>query len=127
MRDHEAMNNRAGEGCLHPGAGIDGMLVVRAELCERLDSLQRFARPLTPNDFVASVASIRTLAAAYGLSPVVRLADALERAVAEAGERGGSCPTALYLDRLRDAIGCTRSDEAASEAMIASVSIRLGR
>lgn len=100
------------------------MLVVRAALCDRLDGLQRFARPLSNRDFGASVASIRTLAAAYGLLPVVRLAEALERAVAEAGEHG--CPTALYLDRLRDAIGCERSDEAASQAMIASVSVRLG-
>jgi hypothetical protein len=102
----------------------DGLLVVRAALCDRLDGLQRFARPLCARDFAASVASIRTLAAAYGLLPVVRLAEALERAVAEAGEQG--CPTALYLDRLRDAIGCERSDEAASQAMIASVSVRLG-
>ena len=63
------------------------------------------------------------MAAAYGLVPVVRLADALERAV-RAQPRG--CPAGLYFDRLRDAIGCERLDDAASEAMLASVSIRLG-
>ena len=103
----------------------DAMLLVRADLCDRLDSLQRFSRPLSMTDFAASIASIRQLAAAYGLIPVARLAEALERAVAQAGE--GSCPTALYLDRLRDAIGCGRSDdEGAGEAMIASVSVRFG-
>lgn len=102
----------------------DAMMVVRAELCERLEALQRFARPVRASDFAGSIASIRQLAAAYGLIPVVRLAEALERAVREAGEKG--CPTALYLDRLRDAIGCERSDEGASEAIIASVSVRLG-
>ncbi|HEY0446165.1 MAG TPA: hypothetical protein VGD19_06895 [Allosphingosinicella sp.] len=102
----------------------DAMMLVRAELCERLDSLQRFARPLSAEDFAGSIVSIRRLAAAYGLVPVVRLAEALERAVAESGEQ--VCPTALYLDRLRDAIGCERSDDGASEAMIASVSVRLG-
>lgn len=107
------------------GEHNDAMLLVRAELCERLDSLQRLARPLTAQDFAGSVGAIRNLAAAYGLLPVVRLAEALERAVAAAGE--GACLTGLYLDRLRDAIGCRRSDEQASEAMIASVSIRLGR
>ena len=100
------------------------MMVIRAELCERLEALQRFARPISAQDFAASLVSIRSLAAVYGLTPVVRLAEALERAVAEAGE--GACPTALYLDRLRDAIGCERSDDSASEAMIASVSVRLG-
>jgi hypothetical protein len=104
----------------------DAMMLVRAELCERLDSLQRFSRPLSAADFAGSIVSIRQLAAAYGLIPVVRLAEALERAVREAGETAGACPTGLYLDRLRDAIGCERIDEGASEAIIASVSIRLG-
>jgi hypothetical protein len=53
---------------------------------------------------------------------VVRVAEALERAVAE--DRG-ACPSALYLGRLQDAIGCERMEESASEAMLASVSVRL--
>jgi hypothetical protein len=72
---------------------------------------------------VRGIGSIRTMAAAYGMAPVVRLADALERAV-RAEPRG--CPASLYFDRLRDAIGCERLDDAASQALIASVSIRLG-
>jgi hypothetical protein len=66
------------------------------------------------------VIGIKRLAAAYGLSPVVRLSEALER-----DARRGDCPRSLYLDRLYDAIGCERLDEQASEAMIASVSVRL--
>ena len=101
--------------------GLDAMLLVRADLAERLNSLQRFARPLSTRDFTESVRSIRRIAAAYGLTPVVRLADALERAAGD-----GDHATRLYLDRLRDAIGCERVDDQASEAMIASVSVRLG-
>ena len=104
-------------------AGNEAMLLVRAELCERLDSLQAQSRRLSTRDFAASVDAIRSLAAAYGLIPVVRLAEALERAVFE-NER--ACPTALYLSRLHDAIGCERLDEQASQAMLASVSVRLG-
>jgi hypothetical protein len=100
----------------------EGMMVVRAELCDRLRSLQSYSGRQPGRDFTESVIGIRRLAAAYGLTPVVRLAEALERA---ARERSGACPTALYLDRLQDAIGCQRLDDAASEAMIASVSIRL--
>ena len=99
----------------------DAMMLVRAELCERLDRIQRFSRRQSGREFTESVDSIRRLAAAYGLTPVVRLADAMERAAVESG-----CPTALYLDRLHDAIGCGRTDEQAGEAMIASVSVRLG-
>lgn len=103
-------------------AQADGMMLVRAELCERLAGLQSAARSLGQRDFAESLAGIKTLAAAYGLTPVVRVADALERAVAE--DRGG-CPRALYLGRLQDAIGCERMEESAAEAILASVSIRL--
>lgn len=103
-------------------AELDGMLVVRAELCDRLDSLQRAAARIEIRDFAQRLALIRTMAAAYGLVPVVCLCDALERAV-RAQPR--LCPAGLYFDRLRDAIGCARLDDDASEALLASVSIRL--
>ncbi len=100
----------------------DGMLVVRAELCDRLDLLQKTAGGLQVRELVQAITSIRALAAAYGMTPVVCLADALERAIRQQ-PRG--CPAGLYFDRLRDAIGCQRSDEAAGEAYVASVSVRL--
>jgi hypothetical protein len=102
----------------------DEMGMIRAELCERLESLRSYSERQGPRDFARTVAGISRLAAAYGLTPVVRLAEALERA-ARMSTSGGR-ETALYLDRLQDAIGCTRVDEAASEAMIASVSVRFG-
>jgi hypothetical protein len=98
------------------------MMLVRAELCDRLDALQAMSLRVSARDFTAYVDSIRTLAAAYGLIPVVRLAEALERALSE---HGRDCPRALYLGRLRDAIGCERLDEQASEALLASISVRL--
>ena len=104
-------------------AQADGMMLVRAELCERLAGLQTGARRLSARDFADIVAGIKNLASAYGLTPVVRVAEGLERAVAE--DRGG-CARALYLGRLQDAIGCERMEESAAEAMLASVSIRLG-
>jgi hypothetical protein len=104
-------------------ADHDGMRVVRAELCDRLDSLQRAAARIGVRDLSQGIGAIRTMAAAYGLVPVVSLADALERAI-RAEPRG--CPAGLYFDRLRDAIGCERLDDAASEALLASVSIRFG-
>ena len=100
----------------------DGLLVVRAELSDRLDSLQRAAGRIAMRDFVQGLSTIRTLAAAYGLVPVVCLAEALERAVRS---QPRACPAGIYFERLRDAIGCTRVDEAAGEAMLASISVRL--
>ena len=101
----------------------EGMMVVRAELCARLDALRRFSDRHHDKDFTRTVSGIRQLAAAYGLVPVVRLSEALERAM-ERPDSTGTCQSSLYLDRLRDAIGCDRTDDQASEAMIASVCVR---
>ena len=104
----------------------DAMNVVRAELCERLAAMQAFAGRTSLRDLADSIGTFRTLAAAYGMTPVVRLTEALERAMAEdQAERAARCPTALYLERLQDAIGCDGADEQSSQAMIASVSIRM--
>lgn len=104
----------------------DGMKLVRADLCERLDSLRRFSWRQAPSDFGETVGQLRRIAGAYGLTPVERLAEAMERALAGDGKNTHPrCAAALYLERLQDAIGCGRVDEQASEAMIASVSVRM--
>lgn len=101
----------------------DGMMVVRAELCDQLDRLQRAAQRMSVRDLVQGIGGIRTMARAYGLVPVVALADALERAILS--QPRGSL-AGLYFDCLRDAIGCERMDDAASQTLLASVSVRLG-
>ncbi|MDB5691289.1 MAG: hypothetical protein JWO81_352 [Alphaproteobacteria bacterium] len=103
-------------------ADHDAIMLVRADLCERLASIQALSKRLSARDFAENIGGLRRLAAAYGLMPVVRLAEALEHAAAD----GAACPTALYLARLQDAIGCERLDEEASQALVASVSVRLG-
>jgi hypothetical protein len=105
--------------------GDDAMMLVRGELCERLDGLQRAGAKLSADAFAMQVEGMRVLAATYGLTPVVRVAEALERAVGASGRDLRRCPTALYLTRLQDAIGCDRLDEAVSQALLASVCVRL--
>jgi hypothetical protein len=103
----------------------DAMMLVRMELCDRLDSLRAMTQRLSADDFALRVDSMRTLAAAYGLTPVVRLTEALERSIGNSERDLRRCPVALYLARLQDAIGCERLDDGASEALLASVSVRL--
>jgi len=103
-------------------ADHDGMRVVRADLCDRLDALQKAAGKIAMRDLVQRIGALKTMAAAYGLVPVVCIADALERAIAAEPR---NCPAGLYFDRLRDAIGCERLDDAASQAYLASVQVRL--
>jgi hypothetical protein len=105
----------------HDGA----MGLVRAELCDRLEVLRGMSGRISHGDFTGRVQGMRNLAAAYGMTPVVRLAEALERTLAESAPNLHRCPTQLFLARLEDAIGCERADEQASQAMIASVSVRL--
>jgi hypothetical protein len=105
--------------------GEDAMMLVRMELCDRLDSLRSTTQRLSADDFARRVDSMRTLAAAYGLTPVVRLTEALERSIGNSNRDLKRCPVALYLGRLGDAIGCDRLDDGASEALLASVSVRL--
>jgi len=103
----------------------DAMMLVRADLCERLETLQDMSDNISKKRIAEQIGAIRTLAGAYGLVPVVRLAEALERAMHESAS-ARDCPTSLYLARLRDAIGCERVDDEASRAILASVSVRFG-
>lgn len=102
----------------------EAMMVVRAELCERLEAMRTLSARASQADFANKAAGIRQLALAYGMAPVARLAEALQGAAAT--ERPGSCRLGLYMERLQDAIGCERVDEDAARAMLASVSVRLG-
>jgi len=111
-----------GVGSRDVQADQDGMLAIRAELCDRLAILRSYSERRGPRDFARTVAGIRELASLYGLTPVVRLADALERAARDS--TSGGRETGLYLDRLQDAIGCSRLDEEASQALIASITVR---
>lgn len=100
---------------------VDGMTIIRAELCDRLDSLRTTADKIDVRQLVQGIVAIRTVASAYGMIPVVCVADAFERAI-RAEPR--FCPASLYVERLRDAIGCGVSDERTGEAIIASISVR---
>ncbi|HEX8525454.1 hypothetical protein [Allosphingosinicella sp.] len=101
----------------------EAMMVVRAELCDRFDRLRARSDRMSGADFRSGVEGIRMLASVYGLAPVARLAEALHSAAAS--DRPGSSPVGLYMERLRDSIGCERVDEEASQAMLASISVRL--
>jgi hypothetical protein len=103
---------------------VDGMTIIRAELCDRLDSLRVTAEKMDMREFVQGIAAIRTVASAYGMTPVVCVADAFERAI-RAEPR--FCPAGLYFERLRDAIGCaaTEAGDDAATRMLASIQVRL--
>ncbi len=81
---------------------------------KRACTLQDIHLTVKPGEFVVMVGP-----SGCGKSTLLNIAAGMLRP-----DAGGECQSALYLERLRDAIGCERSDEGASEAMIASVSVR---
>ena len=97
----------------------DAMMVVRAELCDRLEQLKHLSGRAGAADFDRRLEGIISLAGAYGLQPVCRIGEAMRHG-------GAGAPAPLYFERMRDAIRCERLDEEAAQAMLASVSIRLG-
>jgi hypothetical protein len=98
------------------------MKLIRAELCERLAGLEAAARRANEREFANTLEGLKRIAAIYGATPVVRLAAALERSLLE---QPGAGVRDLYLSRLHDAIDCgSGGSEQASEALLASVSVR---
>lgn len=100
----------------------DGLALVRAGLCERVDGLAR-SLPARPGPALfEQIAALGATAAEYGFQPLAELAGALTAALGS----GARAPTVrLYLEAMRDAAGCERADPAAGEALMASVGLRL--
>jgi hypothetical protein len=102
--------------------GQDGMLKVRADLCDRIDGLKA-SIPYAPVSGLCEKASeVRHLAQQYDLRPVADLAWKLEGRLAR-GERGPNVIDTLHL--MREATECGRNDAQANSAWAAAASVRM--
>lgn len=104
------------------GMDVFGADPVRGELCARIDQLDRDFRLLSIGELGRRVDAIRRLARVNGLEPTSRLAGGLGDALAREGRGAMVRP---YLEGMREAVGCDPADRGASEAILASVSVRL--
>lgn len=97
---------------------------LRSELAERLAMIERMmgARPPIARPF-AQIAALRSIARAHGLTPVDRLGSMLAETL---GNGGGPAALRPWLDVLGDAIGSEVIGDAAADAYVASVMVRLG-
>jgi len=100
----------------------DGMMLVRADLCGRLDALEMALAARGALGVDAHADAMAVLAGDYGMSSVQRLAEGLSVALG-AGGRGAA--VGPWIERLRDSIGCEAIDEQAGTSWLASVLIRL--
>ncbi len=100
----------------------DGMLKVRADLCERIDGLKASISHGSIAGLCDRASDVRHLAQQYDLRPVADLAWKLESRLAR-GERGPSVVGMLSL--MREATECGRTDQQAVSAWAAAASARL--
>ena len=100
----------------------DGMLKVRADLCERIDGLKASVAFGSVSGLCEKASDVRHLAQQYDLRPVADLAWKLEGRLAR-GERGPSVIDVLHL--MREATESGRCDAQAISAWAAAASVRL--
>ena len=94
---------------------LDG---IRAELALRIAALEADG---TSRRLASDLDQVRRIANAAGMFPAVTVAHALESALAR-GERGPLIRG--WLDILRDAVGCDRSDPHTCDTYAAACSVR---
>ena len=100
----------------------EGMLKVRADLCERIDGLKAAIASAPIAGLCDRASDVRHLAQQYDLRPVADLAWKLEGRLAR-GERGPNVIDMLSL--MREATECGRTDPEAASSWAAVASVRL--
>jgi hypothetical protein len=104
----------------------DQLMLVRAELGELVEALRMTAYEANPLQFLMRLENIRETSARHGLTAVSEIAATFEAALQRFGGKGGHAVTDSFLGIMSDAIGVAHLHPAASEALLASVAIRLG-
>ncbi len=104
------------------GIACDALMQVRAQLCDRIDTLAEQLPHMNGHQFAYQVDEVRRIAREYGLLPVEELARGLESALS-----GSGCSMMVlpFLETMRDAIACERVDAAAAQSYLAAVNQRL--
>jgi hypothetical protein len=105
----------------------DQLLLVRAELHELCEALRLTAFDSNPVQFLMRLEQVRSTAAHYGLTAIAEIASTFEAALQRVQGHGRSQAVVEGFETiLDDAIGIAHLHPQASEALLASVAIRLG-
>ncbi len=106
----------------------DQTMLIKAQLGDLLDSLRSTMFDANPVQFLLRLEHLREQAAFHGMGAIAEIASTFERALQSASQRGGvSMVTDNFIAILDDAIGVSHIHPNASEALLASVALRLGR
>lgn len=104
------------------GFGTDARLMVRADLCDRIDRLARELPHLSPERLAWAVDDIRRIARDHDLRPVAEIARRLESAIAASA---GAAMVLPFLEAMADATGCESVDPVVAQRYLAAVGLRL--
>jgi hypothetical protein len=100
----------------------DALMMIKGQLCDRIDMIARELPHMSITGLMSEIDDIRRTASHHDLVPLAELAHGLESALASSRDRIMIMP---YLDIMRDAIGCDRSNLAASQIYLTIVNQRL--
>jgi hypothetical protein len=103
----------------------DQLLMVRAELHDLSEVLRMTAFDANPLQFLLRLEQIRATAAVHGLTAIAEIASTFEAALQRV-QGSGHNVVDNFSAILDDAIGVAHVHPTASEALLASVAIRLG-
>lgn len=104
----------------------DQLMLIRAELGDLVEALHMTAYDANPLQFLMRLENIRETSAYHGLTAVSEIAATFEAALQRFGMQGSHAVCDSFLGIMSDAIGVAHLHPAASEALLASVAIRLG-
>jgi hypothetical protein len=103
----------------------DQFLMVRAELHDLCDALRLTNFDASPMQFLLRLEQVRSTASCHGLTAIAEIASTFEAALQRV-EGHGQMVIDSFSAILEDAIGVAHLHPRASEALLASVAIRLG-
>jgi hypothetical protein len=103
----------------------DQWLLVRAELYDLCEALQMTAFDANPLQYLLRLEQVRATAAGHGLTAIAEIASTFEAALQRV-QGSGQSVVESFSAILDDAIGIAHLHPQASEALLASVAIRLG-
>ncbi len=105
----------------------DKNLLIQAEMLALLEAIPAALIEKHPLQFLMHLDQIRQKAAQHQLNALHDLSCAFEAALQQALQNGGGLVTAQsYLGAMKEALDCGTVDASMTEALMASVALRLG-
>ena len=106
----------------------DRQMLIRAELSDLLEALRLTNFESSPLQFLVRLEAIRQTANAHQFVVVAEIASMFEASMQRVIEYGGAdSVVSSFTGILDDAIGCTQLSPSVTQALLASVAVRLPR